>query len=121
MASSIYDKYGGFGKISRIVMTFYEMALDSDQIGDYFADVDMPRLIDHQTKFISSLLGGPTSFGDDRLRQVHRHLEITHADMDEMAALLGEALTEHGMAPDDIDTVLRLIESKRSLIVYTPA
>ncbi len=98
-------------------MTFYEMALDSDQIGDYFADVDMPRLIDHQTKFIASLLGGPVSFSDDRLAHVHKHLGIGHADFDEMGALLTDALAEHGLAAEDIRAVMSEIESRRSIIV----
>lgn len=117
MATSIYDKYGGFKTISRIVMDFYDVALDSDQIGDHFADVDMPRLIDHQTKFISSLLGGPASFSDERLRVVHLRLGISHADYDELNTLLSDTLRKHGMTEDDISAVMGAIESRRSLIV----
>ena len=121
MEKSLFDKYGGFSTVSKIVLSLYDRLLDDDDVGPFFDDVDLPKLIDHQTKFISALLGGPASFGDDRLRQVHRHLEINHTDMDEMATLLAEALTMHNMARDDIDEVMRLIESKRPLIVYTPA
>ncbi|MEX0305577.1 MAG: group 1 truncated hemoglobin [Leisingera sp.] len=121
MPQTIYEKYGGFSAISRVVMTFYEMALDSDQIGDYFADVDMARLIDHQTKFISSLLGGPASFSDERLEAVHRVLGITHEDFDEMGGLLKEALEQHGVAEPDVRTTLAAIEAKRSIIVTRDA
>ncbi|NSY38241.1 group 1 truncated hemoglobin [Leisingera sp. ANG59] len=121
MPQTIYEKYGGFSAISRVVMTFYELALDSDQIGDYFADVDMARLIDHQTKFISSLLGGPASFSDERLEAVHKALGITHEDFDEMGALLKEALARHGLSEPDIRTTLHAIESKRNIIVTREA
>lgn len=117
MPQTIYEKYGGFSAISRVVMTFYEMALESDQIGDYFADVDMARLIDHQTKFISSLLGGPASFSDERLEAVHRALGITHEDFDEMEALLKEALERHGFFETDVRATLTAIEAKRNIIV----
>ena len=117
MASSLYEKYGGFKTVSRIVMEFYDVALDSDQIGDHFVDVDMPRLIDHQTKFIASLLGGPASFGDDRLRVVHQRLGISHADYDEMKALLAETLEKHGMTSPDVSSVMDEIEMRRALIV----
>ncbi len=117
MGTTVYEKYGGFKTISRIVMSFYEMALDSDEIGDYFADVDMPRLMDHQTKFISSLVGGPVSFSDDRLRVVHAQLNISHTDFDEMGRILSAALSDHGMKPADVDFVLTEIESKRAIIV----
>ncbi|WP_118138242.1 group 1 truncated hemoglobin [Oceanicella sp. SM1341] len=121
MAGSLFEKYGGFRTVSKIVMSFYERALDSDQIGDYFADVDMPRLMDHQTRFISGLMGGPASIGDDRLRQVHRHLGISHADMDEMASLLRETLAGHGVEPADIETLVGEVEARRPLIVTAGA
>ncbi|WP_170412653.1 group I truncated hemoglobin [Ruegeria atlantica] len=121
MGQTIYERYGGFKTISRIVMTFYEMALESDQIGGHFEDIDMPRLIDHQTKFVSSLVGGPASFSDDRIEAVHRHLKISHADFDEMAALFSEALSTHGMEDIHIKIALDAIESKRAIIVARDA
>ncbi len=98
-------------------MTFYEMALDSDEIGHHFEDIDMPRLIDHQTKFVSSLIGGPASFSDDRIEVVHRHLNISHNEFDVMAELFGDALSQHGMSDGDVKTALKAIEGKRSIIV----
>ncbi len=121
MSQTLYEKYGGFKTISRVVMTFYEMALESDEIGDYFEDIDMPRLIDHQTKFVSSLIGGPASFSDERIEAVHRHLGISHDDFDAMADLFGEALGMHGISERDIKTALSAIEGKRSVIVARDA
>ncbi|WP_109464899.1 group I truncated hemoglobin [Albibacillus kandeliae] len=117
MSRTLFEKYGGFKSISRIVLTFYEMVLDSERIGDHFENVDMARLIDHQTKFIASLMGGPASFSDERLEQVHRHLGIDDGDFDEVEALLAEALEEHGVSAEDIRVIGAVIETKRSLIV----
>jgi hemoglobin len=121
MSQSLYEKYGGFKTVSRIIMTFYELVLDSDQVGDFFEGVDMSRLIDHQTKFIASLMGGPASISDDRLEVVHRHLNISHADFDEVVELMREALCMHNMSEDDVTTMLGAVESKRSIIVAREA
>ncbi|MEM1004195.1 MAG: group 1 truncated hemoglobin [Pseudomonadota bacterium] len=121
MSQTLYEKYGGFKTISRVVMTFYEMALESDEIGDHFEGIEMPRLIDHQTKFVSSLVGGPASFSDDRIEAVHRHLKITHDDFDELTDLFKEALTQHGMSDADVKHALRVIEEKRAIIVARDA
>lgn len=121
MAQTIFEKYGGFKTISKVVMTFYDLVLDSDQIGDYFDNVDMGRLVDHQTKFVASLLGGPASFSNERLQQVHQHLAISDTDFDEMARILGAAMAEHGMDDRDIQTVISSIEAKRSVIVARSA
>jgi hemoglobin len=117
MAKSLYEKYGGFKTVSRMVMDFYEKALDSDQIGDYFENVDMARLIDHQTKFMASLLGGPASYTDDRLKKVHASLNLTHQDFDEMGKLLGETLVQHGFSKEDVETIMAEIEARRRPII----
>ncbi|MGI9390540.1 MAG: group I truncated hemoglobin [Boseongicola sp.] len=117
VAQSLFQKYGGFAAISRVVLTFYDKALDSEQIGGFFDEIDMNRLVDHQTKFISSLLGGPASYANERLKQIHSRLEISHQDMDEMAKLLTESLDEHGFEPADRDAVILEVDSLRSFIV----
>jgi hemoglobin len=121
MSGTLFQKYGGFAKVSRVVLTFYDKVLDSEQIGDFFDDIDMSRLVDHQTKFISSLLGGPAAYTDERLKQLHAHIGITDRDFDEMAKLLGEALAENGFEPGDCAAVISEIEARRSYIVNRDA
>ena len=117
MAKTIFDKYGGFGAISKIVMRFYDTALDSDILAEYFEDVDINRLIDHQTKFVAYLMGGPASYTDDMLRQLHAHLDINDAAFDEMASVFKATLEEAGMDEDDIGVVVRGITERRPFIV----
>jgi hemoglobin len=121
MSATLFQKYGGFAKVSRVVLTFYDKVLDSEQIGDFFDDIDMSRLVDHQTKFISSLLGGPAAYTDERLQQLHAHVGISDPDFDEMAKLLGEALAENGFEAGDCAAVIREIEARRSFIVNRDA
>ena len=117
MPGTTFEKYGGFSTVSRVVMTFYDLVLDSDVVGHHFDDIDMPRLIDHQTKFVSGIMGGPASISDERLRAVHHHIDITPEEFDEIISLLRQALTQHKMDPADVSTVAREMESKRKLIV----
>ena len=76
MSANLFKKYGGFSNISKIVIAFYRRAMDSDNLGPYFENVDMAGLIDHQTKFISSRMGGPTSYSDDALCRIHAPHQI---------------------------------------------
>jgi len=117
MSQTLFEKYGGFATVSRIVMDFYDRALDSDQIGDFFEDVDMKKLIDHQTKFVATLLGGPASYTNERLAAMHTRLGINNADFDEMQRLLAETLEEHGVSAEDVGAVMREIEARRDSIV----
>ena len=105
MARSIFERYGGFAKISRIVSSFYEKMLNSSLISPYFAKTDMKRLIDHQTKFISSLTGGPASYTAEHIERVHAHLGITEEAFKESMLLMTETLEDHNFESEDIQMV----------------
>jgi len=120
MEKNLFEKYGGFSTVSRIVMQFYDKALDSDILADYFEDIEMERLIDHQTKFVASLMGGPASYTDDMLKQLHAHLDIDDEAFDEMAALFRETLEEAGLDPEDVALVAGEIVKRRPVIVKAP-
>lgn len=114
---NLYEKYGGFGAINRIVMAFYDQLLDSDEIGPFFDGLDMSRLIDHQTKFVASLLGGPASFSDQQLQRAHASLNIGDDHFDELKRIMFDTLIAHGVSDDDASTVLTAIEARRGVIV----
>ncbi len=114
---TLFEKYGGFSKVSKVVLAFYDALLDSDEIGPFFDDVDMSKMVDHQTKFIASLLGGPAAYTDNQLRQLHAHLDISDLHFDELKVVLSGTLQDHGFAPNDIEAVLGAFETRRNLIV----
>ncbi len=117
MARSMFERYGGFAKLSKVVMAFYDKVLDSDVIGGYFEDVDMRRLIDHQTKFIAAIMGGPASYTNETLRELHARMKIDRAAFDEMAALLEETLEDFDFEREDIDQIIAAVNSRRAYIV----
>ena len=114
---TLFEKYGGFSKVSKIVLAFYDTLLDSDEIGPFFDDIDMSKMVDHQTKFIASLLGGPASYTDKQLQQLHRHLDIHEHHFDELKVVLQDTLADHGVETGDIDAVLQEFENRRKIIV----
>ncbi len=117
MSETLYQHYGGFGTVSRIVIRLYDHILDDNDIGPFFEDVDMPRLIDHQTKFVASLMGGPAAFTDAHLRGAHRGLGIDDSHFDRLKELVAQTLEESGIAPDHVAEVLEGIEARRRVLV----
>lgn len=117
MKRTIFERYGGFARISRIVSAMYDKILDSPVTAPYFEGVDMRRLIDHQTRFVATLMGGPASFTNEQLERAHARLRITEAAFCEMVALLGETLEEFGFEDGDIAEVERQMLDRKHLIV----
>lgn len=117
MAASMFERYGGFASVSKIVMAFYDKALDSDVIGDYFEDIDMPALVDHQTKFIAMAMGGPASYTNDMLRRVHADLNIDTGAFNEAVSLLQQTLEEFELERDDIGIIIDDIRNRAQYII----
>ena len=114
---TMFERYGGFAKVSRIVSSFYDRVLESPIMSPYFASTDMKRLIDHQTKFIAFLMGGPASFSDEQLEKVHEHMEIDRRAFDEMVMLLTETLEDYDLADEDVNAVRNQLERRAPLII----
>jgi hemoglobin len=102
---AIFERYGGFAKISQVVSSFYDKMLDSPVTSPFFAKTDMKRLIDHQTKFIASVMGRPVSYTNEYIERVHTHLTITNKAYDEAMEMLIETLEDFDFEPDDIQVI----------------
>jgi hemoglobin len=117
MERSVYERYGGFAQVSRIVLDFYDRIMEDDDLGPFFDEVDMARIVDHQTKFIAMLLGGPAHYTDDQIARVHSHLVIGETQFDRLSALLAATLAEHGFAAEDVACVVAEFDRRRGLVV----
>jgi len=115
--TTIFEKYGGFSTISRIVMDFYGRVLDSEIAAPYFDEIDMARLMDHQTKFIAQVMGGPAAYSDEALQRVHAGRGIDRTAFDEVADLLSQTLSDHGVQREDVAYVRAHIDEKARFII----
>lgn len=116
MRSNLFEQIGGFARVRLIVSDFYDRILDSENLRGYFADIDVRRLIDHQTKFVSALMGGPVSFTDEHLGRAHHHLGITPEEYQEMAEIFRETLEDHGLSSVEVERLHAHILSLREVV-----
>jgi len=117
MKPTMFDRYGGFASVHKLVFSFYDKMLDSDIVAPYFENTDMARLVDHQTKFVSQVMGGPVTYTNEVLDQVHRRLNIDQKALNEMARLLEETLLEDGVESGDVRKIMADIKSRQPYIV----
>ena len=115
--SSLFEELGGFARVRVIVADFYERLQASERLGPYFQDVDMRRLIDHQTKFVAAIMGGPAAFSDDQIARAHARLGITAGDFDEMTLLFAETLEDFGLEPAVVQRLCAHVDSLRDHVV----
>jgi hemoglobin len=113
----MFERYGGLAFLSRVVLSFYDRVLASARLAPFFADVDMQRLVEHQAKFIASVMGGPDSHTDATLRDAHAPLQIDEGAFDEMIGLLETTLKDFQIAPADVLTIVDGLNARRAQII----
>ncbi|MBT4488744.1 MAG: group 1 truncated hemoglobin [Rhodospirillaceae bacterium] len=117
MTISTFERYGGFGSINKVVTAFYDKVLDSPVLSRYFETIDMRRQIDHQTKFIASLMGGPASYSNQELERAHSRFTITRGEFNEMMELLQETLEDFDLEDEHVNEVVQNFNNRASFIV----
>lgn len=115
--AGLYDKYHGFDFFTSVVKTFYKKIMEREHLSAYFSQTNMAELIDHQSRFISELIGGPVSPHGKDLKTIHSRYKITEEHFLEVAAILSEALSESGVEKDDIDSIIKVIAGYKDKIV----
>ena len=117
MPQSMFLRYGGAEKVSELIFALYDRVLASKRLSPFFATCDMRRLIEHQTRYISSVMDGSAIYNEDHLREVHGPLGIGSDDFDEMLEHLRAAMDDRGYHAVDIDDLLRRISGLRRVVV----
>ncbi len=115
--ASLFERYGGFATVSRIVSAFYDEVLDRPELARYFDNIDMRRLIDHQTKFIASIMGGPASFTNEQLERVHAKMGIREQDYLAVVEILRQTLEDFELDESDIATICSDVLDRKRFIV----
>lgn len=106
---SLYDKFGGEETIKAVVDTFYDIMMKDDEVNHFFSETNMKKQRQHQSNFISFVLGGPKKYDGKSMREAHAHLKLTDKEFNIVAQHLTEALKHHGVGDDDIATVMKVV------------
>ena len=113
----MFERYGGLAFVTRFVLSFYDRVLASTRLAPFFANSDMQRLVEHQAKFISTVMGGPTSYSSTVLREAHEHLDIDDQAFDEMIFLFKATLKDFKIADIDVEAIMADLNARRIYIV----
>lgn len=100
-----YELIGGGRAVAALVDRFYELVLSDPELAGFFTNTDMPRLKRHQVLLISQVLGGPSDYSGQELREAHAGMEISSADFGRVVAYLITALHEASVPHDVIGRV----------------
>jgi hemoglobin len=121
MEETIYESIGGLPALVTVVDDFYVRVLADPELAGYFAETDMVRLKDLQTRFFAVVLGGPHAYNGADMATAHRGRGITQANFDSVAGHLVAALAAAGVPEPTISAIVEKIAPLAPDIVESAA
>jgi hemoglobin len=71
IAMSLYEEIGGKQSIRTALDRFYDKVMDDRRVSRFFDGLDVQRIKDKQTAFLSMAFGGPAHYDGRDLRTAH--------------------------------------------------
>ena len=116
-SQSLYDKYGGYNTIYKIIVDLYKELCDHPEIAQHFIGVDLDRLIKLQTQFVSRALGASIDYKGRPLRRAHHFLNITEFQYCEVGKIFISIFMKYGFNDEDARAVIELLKQEQANIV----
>jgi hemoglobin len=115
---NLFQKYGGTATVSRIVADFYREILTRSHLKSYFDGVPLQKLIQHQVRFMSQVMGQvPGAYNGRAMDEAHQRLNISDAHFAEVAQILENVLRKAGMEPADLLKIMAAVAGLQSAVV----
>ncbi len=115
---TLFDKYGGNATVSRLVAEFYRELLSRPHLKAYFNGVPLPKLLQHQVRFISGVLGKvPSHYNGRSMAAAHGRLNIPAEHFAEVVQIFSDTLSKEGMDPADLQKVMSDVAALQSDVV----
>ena len=114
---SLFEKYGGFATVSKLVSDLYDELTEIPVTAPYFDTAELRALMDHQVKFLSQALGGPEQYSGRAMNAAHTGLQISEEAFVEVAKTAQMVLEDNGVEDDDVAHIMAILASLKDDIV----
>jgi len=116
----LYDAIGGKRAVRAATESFYRRVFADDTLRPFFKSTDMAQLCARQSMFVSMILGGRIVYSGQDIAAVHAHAReqgLNDGHFDRFLKHFREALKEVGVEADKVENVIKLLESRRSVVL----
>ena len=106
---TLYERLGGEDGLDSMVGEFYKRVFADPELGPFFENSAVERLIGMQREFFSAALDGPVTYSGLELSWAHSGRGITRKHFGLYVDHLVETLETQGVTPEDIEQVIHRI------------
>jgi len=117
---NLFQKYGGADFWSDFLNVFYTRITSSEVLSHHFVDKDIGHIKNMLIGLLEVTLVTEGHYPEDSLRDTHKNMGISNAELDEWIRIYTLTLNDSGIDEVDKLTVLGVVSSYRSCIVTKP-
>lgn len=117
---NLFQKYGGADFWSDFLNVFYTRVTASRILDHHFADKDIDHIKTMLIGLLEVTLVTEGHYPEDSLKEGHKNMGISNAELDEWLSIYTKALKDSGISEEDTQSILSLIHSYRQCIVTKP-
>lgn len=114
---TIYEKYGGYDFFHATIYALYLDMFDHPEISYHFIGVDIHKLSRLQTQYLIRAIGGPDQYEGLPIKEVHRNLDITAFQFQEIAKSFRQIFLDKGVVEQDVMEIMHFISGHEAEIV----
>jgi hemoglobin len=114
---SIFELLGGEKVINAVVESTFKKVCKDEIIMEYFQEINITFLMNHQKRLWAYITGGPTYYQGRDMRSTHHCLRLEDIHFDRMMEHYIETLHEFEVDPKLIEKMIERIETLKSEIL----
>lgn len=114
---TLYQRLGGTEGIAAVVDNFVDNVRADPRINKRFEGVDVNHTKAMLTDLVCQASGGPCQYTGRSMKDVHRGMDISNAEFDDMMSDMSKTLDKFQLPPRERNDVMSLLVSMRGDIV----
>lgn len=115
---TLYQRLGGEAVVHRVVHEVIDRTAGDPRTARSFKDVKFARVKEKLIEQLCALSGGGCTYTGDPMREVHKGLKVTEAELNLMVQFLREALEHAGVRDAEKNELLRLLAPMKPDVVF---
>eukprot|EP00397_Hematodinium_sp_SG-2012_P037848 GEMP01041088.1.p1 GENE.GEMP01041088.1~~GEMP01041088.1.p1 ORF type:complete len:181 (+),score=32.58 GEMP01041088.1:423-965(+) len=109
----LFVRLGGAEVVDALVGAFYDRVILDEKVRHIFGGLDVRKLAQHQTRFLTVAFGGNIGITPIDIREIHEHLGLKDAHFDAVLDNLMLTMIDFGFSEELRDEVFEILEMQR--------
>ncbi len=116
-SNSLFERLGGQPAIDKAVDLFYDRIVLDEQVGHFFANINLDQRRKMQKAFVTMAFGGFDHYVGRTMERAHKYLHMVDADFMAVVKLMKCCMKDIGVTDELLKEVDDILMSQKDIIM----